>query len=257
MSFRFLTRLNWILWSLLALVMVVTMLGLAKWQWDRLHERRELNELVQARMELPVIPLEELVTPGEELDDAGTDELELRQVSATGTYMADDQVLIANRTFEGIAGWWVVTPLLTGDGSAVAVNRGWVPMTVDPNGSWDSFAPPVGEVEVTGVLQPSQTRRAGPMDEPKTLPRLNVEEIDDRLGEVELVPMWVQLLDQQPAQPSGEPAMLPLPPLGDGPHLNYAGQWLIFATLTVVVYVVLVLRTAKRGEQQGRASDDG
>jgi DNA-binding MarR family transcriptional regulator len=59
--------------------------------------------------------------------------------------------------------------------------------------------------------------------------------------------VWLQLEDQVPPQPGGQPLPVLLPPLDDGPHLNYTGQWAIFATLTLVIYVVLVVRTAQRG----------
>lgn len=247
MSFRFLARPRWIIWSVVVVVAAVVMVNLSLWQWDRLHERRADNERIEVRMALPVEPVGDLVAgrTGEALE-----EVELRVASARGRYLADEQVLVANRTHEGLAGWWVVTPLLLDDGGAVAVNRGWVPRDVTPEGPWDEFSPPDGTVEVTGILQASQSRTAGPMDDPRTLPRLNVEVLDERV-DADLAPLWLQLRTQEPAQSGGLPAVLAPPELGDGPHLNYAGQWLIFATLTVVVFGVLVVRTARKGERAG------
>lgn len=245
MSFRFLLRPKWIFWTVFVALAVVLMLNLARWQWDRHQGRQDANAQIEARLDEPVVALGEVVGTTESPESAEADTF--RRVTATGTYLPEAQVLVANRTLEGAAGWWVVTPLVLDDGSAVAVNRGFVPRSVTPEGPWDEFAPPEGEVTVTGILQASQARQAGPTDDPRTLPRLNVELLDGRM-EANLVPLWLQLETQDPAQASGLPVVLPEPELSAGSHLSYTGQWLIFASLTVIVYVVLVVRTAKRGE---------
>lgn len=252
MSFRFMTRPKWVAWTLVVVLAVVVMVLLARWQWQRHLGRADANELIEARIEAPVVPIGELVTVGDgsELADAHT----FRRVTATGTYRPEDQVLVANRSLDGVAGWWVVTPLALDDGAAVAVNRGFVPRSVTPEGPWDDFAPPEGEVTVTGLLQASQGRTAGPMDDPRTLPRLNVEVLDERSG-ADLVAVWLQLETQEPPQTGALPRTLPTPELDSGPHLSYAGQWLIFATLTVVVYAALVVRTARRGDGVARIDD--
>ena len=42
------------------------------------------------------------------------------------------------------------------------------------------------------------------------------------------------------------PEPIPKPELDEGPHLNYAGQWFIFALLTIIVYPLLLRRVARR-----------
>ena len=49
-----------------------------------------------------------------------------RPVVATGTYRADDSIVVENRTYNGASGGWVLTPLDLGDGTAVLVNRGFI-----------------------------------------------------------------------------------------------------------------------------------
>lgn len=246
MSYRFLLRPKWIAWTMVVVLAVAAMAFLARWQWDRHEGRQDANALIEARIDEPVVPVDLLVdaTDPPEVADQHT----FRRVTATGTYRVEDQVLIANRSLDGLAGWWVVTPLDLGGGDAVAVNRGFVPRSVTPEGPWDDFDPPAGEVTVTGLLQASQTRTAGPMDDPRTLPRLNVDELDSR-SEVNLLPLWLQLETQDPAPTGALPRTLAPPELDDGPHLSYTGQWLIFATLTLIVYGALVVRTAARGDR--------
>ena len=249
MSFRFLLRPRWLALTAVVLLAVAVMGRLSLWQWDRLDGRRTANASIEARADEPVVPFGELVPPGataEEVADAA-----FRPVTVTGAYQPDRQVLVANRTYDGMAGWWVVTPLRTDDGVEVAVNRGWVPREVEPEGPWDDFAPPTGVVTVTGLLQESQSREGGPVDDPATLPRLNLDLLADRVGEP-VAPLWVQLEAQEPAQATALPFTLPPPETDEGPHLSYAVQWILFALLTVTTYVVLVVRAARRGDDAGR-----
>ena len=54
---------------------------------------------------------------------------EWRSVEASGTYDTGAEVLIRNRSFDGAPGYHVVTPLVIADGTALLVNRGWIPLS--------------------------------------------------------------------------------------------------------------------------------
>jgi cytochrome oxidase assembly protein ShyY1 len=256
-SFRFLLQPKWIAWTLVVVVAVGVMANLSGWQLGRLGDRRATNAAIEARSADPVVPVDDPALAGLSEQD-----LRYRAVTATGVYLTDDEVLIANQTMGGAPGWWLVTPLQTPSGLVVMVNRGWVPFaSVEPEGSFDAFAPPRGEVGVAGVLQSSQAAVVDSDVAGRALPRLDVAAASAGLT-APVFDLWLQLEDQQPAQPADEPIMLSLPALDDGPHLNYAGQWAIFAALTAIVFVVLVIRTAQRGDagssvqgRRGRGSE--
>ncbi len=245
-SFRFLLTPKWMAWTAVVVVAVVVMANLSAWQWGRLMDRRATNAAIEQRATEPVVGVDDPSLAG-----LGIDDLRYRNLTATGTYLTDAEVLVANQTLGGAPGWWVVTPLRTTSGLVVLVNRGWVPFsTVTPTGSFQAFAPPAGEVSVSGLAQSGQTPVVGLADDARALPRLDVDLLADRLvagGNVEVAPYWLQLDEQQPPQPGSEPIALVLPPLDDGSHLNYTGQWAIFASLTAIVFLVLVVRTAQRG----------
>lgn len=230
----------------MVVVAAVVMAYLSLWQLERLIDRRATNAAIEQRATDPVVGVDD-----PSLEGLSIDELRFRRLTASGTYIPESEVLVANQTLAGAPGWWVVTPLRTTSGTVVLVNRGWVPFsTVRPDGSFEAFAPPVGEVSVAGLVQSGQTRVEGLADDARALPRLDVDLLADRLarqGSGNVAPYWLQLDDQQPPQPGTEPIALVLPPLDDGPHLNYTGQWAIFASLTVIVFLVLVVRTAQRG----------
>jgi cytochrome oxidase assembly protein ShyY1 len=243
--YRFALTPRWILSHLFVLLVVVTMVNLGFWQLRRLEEKRDFNDLVAARMEADPVPVQELLPV-----DATDEQLaaaEYRQVSVVGTWRASDEVLINNRTNEGAPGFWVVTPVQLADGTAVAVNRGWVPVGVE--GDPAAYAPSSEGASVTGLVRESQTRgRIGPTDPAEgtldRLSRVDVERLDQQV-DLELYPVYVDLLAQEPPQADGLPGSIGAPDLDEGPHLSYAGQWFIFATLTLIVYPLLLRRVAR------------
>jgi cytochrome oxidase assembly protein ShyY1 len=257
LSYRWALRPAWIVSHVFVLVCVLVFVRLGFWQLSRLSERRAANAVITARAGEPVVPVSDLLAAG-----AGPDAVEplvARVVTATGTWRADEQVLIRNETYESAPGMWVVTPLVLADGRAVAVNRGWIPVaaaTGDPAG----YAPPDGTVTVTGVVARTETRQGLGATDPAAgrlhdMARVDVARLDQQVAE-DLLPAYLTLRSQEPAG-----ATLPLPVvllvLDDGPHLNYAGQWFIFATLTCVVYPLLLRRTARQRAERAAAPGDG
>ena len=260
-DWRFARRPGWILSHLFVLACVVAFIFLAFWQLDRLSGRREVNKMIEAREQSAPVPIESLVQPTEPAETANA--FTFRSVTVTGQYDTANQVLIRNRTRnKSDPGWWLITPLVSADGkTAVAVNRGWVPYAIDENSSLQEFAPPSGTVTVTGLLMSTQNRESGPYDPADgvlhTLSRVDLTRYQHQVP-YQLYPVYVSLHSSDPAQAGPLPDPVPAPELGDGPHLNYAGQWLIFATLTIIVYPFLLRRRArdKGVERAEREAED-
>lgn len=241
---------RWLLSHVLVVAVVVLMVNLGLWQLRRLDERRAANDEAAAALARPAADLSEVVDPAASFDDG--EAAALRRVRVTGTYAPDDEVLVRSRSLDGAPGLWVVTPLVLGDGTAVAVNRGWVPVSPEgaegpaPAGS----AAPAGEVTVDGVLRATEVRgRFGPTDPEEGrlthLARLDLGRLQQQVDE-DLYPVAVQLTASDPAQAGDLPVPLPLPDTGDeGPHLSYAVQWFVFSTIAAVGYVVILRRQAE------------
>ena len=238
--YRFLFKPKWIFFHVLVVAMVVLMVNLGFWQKHRLEDRREFNAEVRARSVQPIVPIDEVVPaadPG--VDPAG---VQWRTVTATGTYLADEQVLIVNRAQFGTTGVNVVTPMVLDDGRLVLINRGFVPTTVAIP------APATGEVEVTGRLRESQERTLGGLTESTgeltELFRIDIPRLAEQLpGPV--LPVYVDLLAAAPEQ--GElPLPVPDPELSEGSHLSYMVQWWIFAVCVVVGWVLAVRRSIRQ-----------
>lgn len=251
MSWRFARTITWVIRHVLVAALVIVMAFLGTWQLRRLEEKRDLKALVEARQEEPAVPVGDLVPRQAVVGDPAIDEIVQRAVSATGTYLDDDTFVVENRTFNGAAGGWVLTPLQLADGRAVVVNRGF--LGFDETGEIVPPPAPEGEVEVEGVLLESQVRgRFGTgdpvRDDRRILARVDLRQVDD-LVDAEVLPAYVQLVRSTPEEvPAAEPpemVALGAPEPMEGPHLSYAVQWFTFTTIAAVGYVVLLRRVAR------------
>jgi cytochrome oxidase assembly protein ShyY1 len=79
-----------------------------------------------------------------------------RTVTATGRYLPAAEAYVAGKTQAGRQGFYVLTPLRTAAG-VLPVVRGFVAATAAETRPAQIPAPPRGNVEVTGWLQPAQT----------------------------------------------------------------------------------------------------
>jgi surfeit locus 1 family protein len=242
---RFLLRPRWLLSHVLVLLLVVTMVNLGFWQLRRLDEKRDRNALIEARMDQPVEPVEDLVEPG----DDGVGQARFRRVTATGTYDEDATVVVRNRSQDGVAGAWLVTPVALADGARVGIVRGFVAFGAD--GSPVRAPTPPGEVTVEGlVVDPGSFDGTAPRD------------LEPLLAEADTLPGLVLAASSVPPEPDGaapeaaEPSsIVPVPPpeLSEGPHLGYAAQWFIFSAIALVGYPIVLRRVVIR---RGREVDD-
>lgn len=242
--YRFARQPRWIVGHVLVVVLAVVMVGLGVWQLRRLDERRDHNALLASRSAAPTVALDDLLV------DDGPDGAEFRWATATGTFDAGREVLVRGRALSGHAGFDVLTPLRTADGGAVVVNRGWVPMAVGERWPAPEAAPPVGEVEVTGLVRASQQRQGLGVADPSEGTLTTVARADlDRLGEQ--LPYAVRPVVLQVTSTADTPRFEPLPAahllpdLGEGSHLSYAVQWFAFSATVMVGWAALLRHTAR------------
>jgi surfeit locus 1 family protein len=251
---RFWLRPKWVFGHVLCLTLVVTFVNLGFWQLRRLDERRDRGAVVEARAALPPTTLDRALADG-------AAPAVYRRVRVTGTWLPDETFLVRSRSLDQQAGYHVLTTVRIGRGRGVVVNRGFVPV----GGGGEpailrTVRPEASRVTVTGLLRASEERgRFGPKD-PATgrLQVVNRVEIDrlQQQSAVELAPVFLQRSSSTPAE---LPVVRTLPPpaTDDGPHLSYAVQWFIFATVGAVGWPVLLWRTAREHDDQEPPRSDG
>src|SRR5262249_8539071 len=101
------------------------MIGLGFWQLQRLHDRRARNAQVTERYNGPPRPLSDVFPARSTFADAHAPSWS--PVRVEGRYDPANEVRIRNRSQDGIPGEHIVTPLIQADGTAVLVNRGFLP----------------------------------------------------------------------------------------------------------------------------------
>ena len=121
------------------LSMLALLLRLGFWQLDRAAYKDALTQTFAANRSAPAMPAARLL----EAEPAGA--WTFRQATADGAWQTDRQYLLDNRTYNGRAGYHVLTPVIA-TSSAMLVNRGWVPL----EGGGRERLPEVG-IDTAGV----------------------------------------------------------------------------------------------------------
>jgi surfeit locus 1 family protein len=139
-----------IAWFVVALACSLATARLGRWQLDRAHQKLANAALIAERGTLPALPGGVLAR-----DEAGAERQMQRHIVLAGQWDAAHTVFLMNRTLEdGRSGFLASTPLRLADGSAVIVQRGWLPRDdADPMRP-PALATPTGTVTITGHVAP-------------------------------------------------------------------------------------------------------
>ena len=247
-SFRFLLSRRWVLFFLVVVLLTYAAWWLGGWQFRRLDDRKATNEVVRTNESRDITPVGDVLTPG---GDPSEDD-EWRVVSATGTYDAAGTVVVRYRTREGAPGVDVVVPLVTADGTALLVDRGW--LQTDPSGASRGAIPdpPAGEVEVTGYVRANGTGDSTSVSDLSTR-AVSSDEIGPAIG-LDVYGGFVELRSEDP-EPETALTPVELPELDNGPHFFYGLQWWFFGALAVFGFCYLLYdewRHGPRGERPTR-----
>ncbi|GAA4089243.1 SURF1 family protein [Streptomyces shaanxiensis] len=244
--YRFLLSRQWVILTLVALLLIPTMIRLGIWQMHRYEERSARNQLVADALGAQAVPVEKLTSPGHTI----TSKQRYRTVTAEGRFDTDREVVVRRRVnADEEVGFHVLTPFVLTDGKVLLVNRGWIPADGPSQTAFPKIpAPPSGQVTVTGRLMPDETTEASGIKNLKGLPDRQVMLINSE--------QEAQRLD---AQVLGGYAVLTAPePKGDTPELigkpgdenaplnyAYAVQWWLFAAGVPVGWWILLRREAR------------
>jgi cytochrome oxidase assembly protein ShyY1 len=209
--------------AVVALILIAVMVELGRWQFGVYDDHQRAD--AQAALRRPAVTLTSLLGPDEAFpaDSVG------RPVTVSGRYLVGQQIYV--RHLDSVsARYAVVTPLLTGSGSAILVVRG----AADGLGS----PAPGGPVRLAGVLEPA-TGAGGRLGADRVTTGLSIARL---VGSIrpDLYSGYVILRSSRPAQ---QPALEPVaPPLPDPSrwaglrNLLYACQWWLFAAFAAFMW---------------------
>ncbi|MFF8967747.1 SURF1 family protein [Streptomyces sp. NPDC014995] len=251
--YRFLLSRQWVILTLVALLLIPTMIRLGFWQMHRYEERSARNQLVSEALTAAPVPVERLTSPGHTVT---TDE-RYRSVTATGHFDTDREVVVRRRVnADEEVGFHVLTPFVLTDGKVLLVNRGWIPADGPSQTAFPEVpAPPAGEITVTGRLMPDETTAASGIKNLKGLPDrqvmlINSEQEAERLG----ARVLGGYIAQTAPEPKGDSPELIGRPGDEDAALNYAYaiQWWLFSACVPVGWVILARRERRDRAQAAR-----
>lgn len=240
-------RPRWLALLGVVLVLCVAFGWLGHWQLDVARSKEHPHHATQTGGAEPL----DQVTQPQQVFRTG---MQGRAVSVTGTYDQTRQVLVTGKRLDGRDGFWVVTPLRTAGGALVPVVRGFgtggvagspPAPTTDPR-----YAPPPGEVSVTGVLQAPEPGAGRPTAPPAgTVPAADTADLVNLWGG----PIYNVLLFASPAPPVAPGAValatVPPAPVDEGGSLGlrnaaYALQWWLFGAFALLLWWRMVRQDA-------------
>ncbi|MEU9050680.1 SURF1 family protein [Streptomyces sp. NPDC048384] len=244
--YRFLLSRQWVILTLVALLLIPTMIRLGIWQMHRYEERSARNQLVSDALGSKPLPVEKLTSPGHTV----TTKERYRTVTAQGHFDTDREVVVRRRVnSDEEVGFHVLTPFVLADGKVLLVNRGWIPADGPSQTAFPEVpAPPSGRVTVTGRLMPDETTEASGIKNLKGLPDRQVMLINSgqeaRRLDASVLGGYVV---QTAPDPAGDTPELIGKPGNENAPLNYAYalQWWLFAAGVPVGWLVLARREAR------------
>jgi len=222
--------------TVLAVLLAAVFVRLGAWQWQR-GEQRHAAAARFARGADQVL----------ELGAGSAADVPLYQrVGVAGELDPAHQFLLDNRTFEGRAGYEVLTPLVRTGAPALLIDRGWVPFRGSRAQLPDVSLAVSGPVRLTGRIAslPSPglaMGRAAPSPGapwPKVTSYPDMAQLAAALG----APLGPRIVLLDPMSPFGYVRAWQAPGLPPLRHYFYAAQWWSFAVLTLVMWVIVSRR---------------
>lgn len=264
-SYRFALSPRWIAFhALVWLLLIPAFIALGYWQRTLWKDRADSQGLVYAKMDAKPAALDTVDPVGHFV----AQDQQWIAVTATGRYDTAHQFAVRNRSQNENAGWYVVTPLVLSDGTAVLVNQGWIATSnsTTPSTAMPRLPPvPSGTVTVTGLLQPDETTANTRItDDTAKLPTgeialITKTDLQSRVPE-SLHDGSIQLSGSKPANTATGAALpIPGPSYDNTMYIAYMIQWWVFAVIMPIVWLKLVYREAQERlhrSRVGEADDD-
>lgn len=241
-------------------VLAVVMVFLGLWQLDRFHLRSGINNRIDAGSSATPVAIERvLAAPSGGAGSVGpapSDALTWTRVSVTGRYDASHQLLARARTSGNSVGFEILTPLVLGNGTAVVIDRGWVPPASSDAAALPQVpAVPTGEVTVIGRVHAPESRGSTPEAFAGTLAVRRIAPA--QLATAMPYPLYGAYVTMDSQTPPADPAFVAIQADHENSAMNagYVVQWWMFALLTLVGFGYLAFREARPPSEESRLDD--
>lgn len=219
---------------------------LAPWQLGKNTKTSRENSQITAALNSDPVPLKDVLPQ----QDSAAPEYQWHEVTATGRYLADHQLLARLRLIEGDPAFEVLVPFAVDNGPVVLVDRGYV-RPEEGSKPPQLEALPTGQVTITARLRDSETAPTGrepfTQDGYQQVYAIDTKQVSGLTG-TPLAGSYLQLIDDQP----GVLGVIPIPHLDGGPFLSYGIQWIafgIFAPVGLGYFVYAEVKARRRDRE--------
>lgn len=228
--------------TLLAIIGITLFSSLGIWQSYRAIEKQQLQQAFDRKNAQQALLL-----------NKNTDKLVDKKflgVEALGRYDRKNERLIDNTVYQGMAGYYVMTPFVLEDTKdVIMVNRGWVPVGRDRN-RLPELLTPENERRISGQLAPPKSRPPLILGElpigKKVWPYFDMEEFRRYTG-YNILPLII-LLDKN--EQDGYVRDWPKYETKVGMHIGYAIQWFVFALIILATYLGMNIKKREMTEHE-------
>lgn len=231
--------------SSVVLIVVVSCIGLANWQWQRADQKQQRLDNIEMMQKKGLLSWSGLTLLPETLDKTGL------RLQLKGKLQSEKYWLLDNRTLNGRPGYDLLAIFYpTGSALGLLVNFGWVAQGLSRN-KLPQIQLPEQPLSITAQLK--QGDLAGfylPGAElassgwPKLIQFIDIEQ-QEQQSQAQLVDFMAYAVDSDRfAQPHYQPVIMP-----PEKHLAYALQWLLIALSAVVVFVFAMRKQYQKDKQ--------
>ena len=217
--------------TIFSVLSLIILISLGTWQVKRLIWKEKIIDFYIKQFENKVINLNHI-------NDL-TGDIQYRKVKATGIFLNEKEIHITGKTYEGNAGFHVVTPFKMNNGKLVLINRGWVSEKYR-NKDTRSFSLINEETYVTGIVRmPQKKGYFVPDNDPENNFWFTIKPVE--------IKKYLQLNSTDffnnfyiDALRDGKKIELPIGVKGKlnfrNQHLNYAITWYSLALVLTIIY---------------------
>jgi surfeit locus 1 family protein len=229
--------------ALCALAATLLTARLGFWQLDRAAQKLAIEAAVDERSRLP--PIDQVSALAADASTALAQHH--RRLRVAGHWSKAHTVYLDNRQMGARTGFLVLTPLRLADGTALLVQRGWMPRDFQDRSRIAEVPTPDGEVQVIGRIAPPPTRLYEFADGEAGRIRQNIDlDAFARETGLRLRPVSLLLAESPGSADDGLRRDWPAPSVGVDRNRGYAAQWFAMSAVIVFLYVWFQLVQPRR-----------
>ena len=227
---------KFIIATILIILILGLLIGLGFWQLDRAQEKRLINENIRKTQTINRI----LVKNANEILTK-----EHHKILLNGHYDNNKQFIYDNQTQKNNAGYYVLTPFLLNNDSAILINRGFVSWQGNRNKLIDTTINSNNTTIKVRLIKPVKRielkKNTTTLKFPLLIQSLDINKLQ-KLTNYEIIPM-IALLNENAENGFYRKWQTPLANIHK--HLAYAMQWFLMALALLIIAIILIIKYKK------------